>query len=92
MSESNTTISDRLLDLLVEEAACGLNRGTSELGNSVPDDIQRVREALMEAASVAQLGFLKLDEAAYHEMPDHLRQRILASADNFFEDPGSDDG
>ncbi len=83
--DSKVTISDRLLDLLVEEATCGLRSKTGEWPPDIPTALSAERATLMEAATFAQLGFLKLDEAAYREMPRHLRRRILAAADKYLD-------
>ncbi len=80
MNESTLTISDRLLDLLVDEATGGLGDRTSARPHDIPAALDAELEALMQAATIAQLGFLKLDQAAYREMPAHLRRRILAAA------------
>lgn len=83
MKDGKATISDRLLDLLVEEATCGRGGNRSEWPPDIPAAFAAERAALMQAATLAQLGFLRLDEAAYREMPAHLRRRILEAADKY---------
>lgn len=86
MKDGKITISDRLLDLLAEEATFGLGSSASGRPPDIPTSFEAEHEAMMLAATLDQLGFLKLDEVAYREMPAHLRRRILEEADQYLDD------
>ena len=85
MSETEGNSVDRLLEILADEAAFGLGADQEHLLKSIPDDLSPAeRDEMMKIAGLTQLSFLKIDAPACQEMPEHLREKILTKADEFF--------
>lgn len=71
---------DRLSELLADEAALGLGvQELEELNALLPQpEAARARREMMEAASLAQLAFLRRDRSGSRQMPSQLRARLAA--------------
>lgn len=85
MSKSNNNGVGPLLEILADEATFGLGADQNDLLKAIPEDLtQRQRDEMMRVAGLTQLSFLKLDANACQDMPEHVREKILTKADDFF--------
>ena len=74
--------SDRLFELLAEEALAALNaKRSAELGMLLADCPAAQRDALMQTAAITTLAFLHSDESALQFMPERLKARLLSAAE-----------
>lgn len=73
---------DRLQELLADEALGGLDAsGNSELEAMLRESPGAERDALLRAAALTQLAFLRADRSAQQAMPARLRARLLGMAE-----------
>ena len=81
ISENQT---DRLLDLLAEEASLGIDPAEiAEIERLFGDAPDIDRDEIMRVASIAQVAFLKRDASAQTAMPAHLKARLADQAAGF---------
>jgi len=92
MTNSEKNGVDRLLEILADEATFGLGAEQDDLLKAIPNDLsQQQRDEMMNIAGLTQLSFLKLDADACQDMPEHVRDKILTKADEFFAKQGANE-
>ncbi len=81
--------TDRLQELLVDEALAALDAERSaELETLLGDCPATQRNALMQAAALTQLAFLRRDRSALQPMPERLKARLRRATPRSVTGPG----
>lgn len=81
MSRIHPASHDRLYELLADEALAALDvEHGPELEAMLSQSPDTQRDELMQTAALTQLAFLRQDQSALKTMPEHLRARILSTA------------
>lgn len=92
MTKTEKNGVDHLLEILADEATFGLGAEQDDLLKAIPNDLsQHQRDEMMNIAGLTQLSFLKLDANACQDMPEHVRDKILTKADEFFAKQGANE-
>lgn len=84
MTASRASFDERIENLLIDQAVCGLDPDQERELQAVSDDrLAAEQQAFMQTAALVQLGMLDLEcsrpEATHPGgMPSHLREKILA--------------
>lgn len=74
--------TDRLLELLADEALAALNaERRAELEMLLADCPPAQRDALIQTAAITTLAFVHSDRSALQAMPERLKGRLLSAAE-----------